>query len=235
MRAFFEMLAGSPRCRRGPPVVAPLRKSWVECELLHARDGCGKLCCLWLSATCQSSLIGRRAMRAIISFQNHFHDPDGDLCRHLGSGLPGRLPPVRRRLLPRLTSNLDERLGQRRRSCASIFGCNSGSRGGSAPGGAFLSEAQRRSARRHTPGIGIHSEESADHVDDARFDPTTSIRTGSISFRSASPKRTTLAIPCARLAASSCSKSSSARDRPRRGSASISDGCSRVAPTTTMS
>jgi hypothetical protein len=52
-------------------------------------------------------------------FQNHFHDPDGYLCRHLGSGLPGRLPPVRRRLLPRLTSNLDERLGQRRRSCAS--------------------------------------------------------------------------------------------------------------------
>jgi len=37
-------------------------------------------------------------------FQNHFHDPDGDLCRHIGIGLPGRLPPVRRRLLPRLIS-----------------------------------------------------------------------------------------------------------------------------------
>ena len=51
-------------------------------------------------------------------FQNHFHDPDGDLRRHLGIRLPGRLPPVRRRLLPRLMNDLDERLGQRRRSCA---------------------------------------------------------------------------------------------------------------------
>ena len=50
-------------CRGSSP-----EKSWVECELLHSRDGCGRLCCLWLSATCQSSLIGRRAMRAIIIF-----------------------------------------------------------------------------------------------------------------------------------------------------------------------
>jgi hypothetical protein len=52
-------------------------------------------------------------------FQNHFRDPDDDLCCHLGIRLPGRLPLVRRRLLPRLVNNPDERLGQRRRSCAS--------------------------------------------------------------------------------------------------------------------
>ena len=51
-------------CRGSSP-----EKSSAECEQLHARDGCGQLCCLWLSATCQSLSIGRQAMRAIIIFR----------------------------------------------------------------------------------------------------------------------------------------------------------------------
>ena len=54
-------------------------------------------------------------MRAIIIFKIIFTILTATCVVSLGSGLPGRLTPVRRRLLPRLTSNLDERLGQRRR------------------------------------------------------------------------------------------------------------------------